>query len=163
MCVHLMVCFFFFKQKSAYELRISDWSSDVCSSDLGQPLSHVQAGAFCKFHQLRICLAEEFDREACKAVAQQEYADELAGLIARARLPEGNPKHQTKQDALQSRLIQLAGMTRHRAAAGKDDSPGHISRLAPLFAIYEIGQPPRLGPAAPAGAHNSSEEHTSEL
>src|SRR3546814_5097891 len=30
-CVFL---FFFFKQKTAYEMRISDWSSDVCSSDL---------------------------------------------------------------------------------------------------------------------------------
>src|SRR3546814_10837540 len=29
--------FFFFKQKTAYELRISDWSSDVCSSDLSPP------------------------------------------------------------------------------------------------------------------------------
>src|SRR3546814_5344690 len=29
-----MVFFFFFKQKAAYEIRISDWSSDVCSSDL---------------------------------------------------------------------------------------------------------------------------------
>src|SRR3546814_8951721 len=29
-----VVFFFFFKQKTAYELRISDWSSDVCSSDL---------------------------------------------------------------------------------------------------------------------------------
>src|SRR3546814_2950512 len=28
--------FFFFKQKTAYEMRISDWSSDVCSSDLLQ-------------------------------------------------------------------------------------------------------------------------------
>src|SRR3546814_8255511 len=28
--------FFFFKQKTAYEMRISDWSSDVCSSDLQQ-------------------------------------------------------------------------------------------------------------------------------
>src|SRR3546814_16071062 len=28
--------FFFFKQKTAYEMRISDWSSDVCSSDLAQ-------------------------------------------------------------------------------------------------------------------------------
>src|SRR3546814_7832034 len=27
-------CCFFFKQKTAYEMRISDWSSDVCSSDL---------------------------------------------------------------------------------------------------------------------------------
>src|SRR3546814_3620942 len=38
MCIielSLDVCFFFFfKQKTAYEMRISDWSSDVCSSDL---------------------------------------------------------------------------------------------------------------------------------
>src|SRR3546814_1033580 len=37
----MCVCFgwfdvFFFKQKTAYEMRISDWSSDVCSSDLSQ-------------------------------------------------------------------------------------------------------------------------------
>src|SRR3546814_7846096 len=30
----ILFCFFFFKQKTAYEMRISDWSSDVCSSDL---------------------------------------------------------------------------------------------------------------------------------
>src|SRR3546814_8943435 len=30
----LRLSFFFFKQKTAYEMRISDWSSDVCSSDL---------------------------------------------------------------------------------------------------------------------------------
>src|SRR3546814_1533442 len=29
-----MCCVFFFKQKTSYEMRISDWSSDVCSSDL---------------------------------------------------------------------------------------------------------------------------------
>src|SRR3546814_1474621 len=40
-CSCLCLCFFF-KQKTAYELRISDWSSDVCSSDL--PLSDVRAG-----------------------------------------------------------------------------------------------------------------------
>src|SRR3546814_9166243 len=32
--VTLFLFFFFFKQKTAYEMRISDWSSDVCSSDL---------------------------------------------------------------------------------------------------------------------------------
>src|SRR3546814_14800655 len=36
-----MLFFFFFKQKTAYEMRISDWSSDVCSSDLAD----VDAGA----------------------------------------------------------------------------------------------------------------------
>src|SRR3546814_2183549 len=34
MCKMYVVYFFFFKQKTAYEMRISDWSSDVCSSDL---------------------------------------------------------------------------------------------------------------------------------
>src|SRR3546814_1984284 len=42
-CYHILIIvtfrscvfvFFFFKQKTAYEMRISDWSSDVCSSDL---------------------------------------------------------------------------------------------------------------------------------
>src|SRR3546814_6459023 len=42
----LLYLFFFFKQKTAYEMRISDWSSDVCSSDLSIPVifnmeSHV--------------------------------------------------------------------------------------------------------------------------
>src|SRR3546814_2888453 len=32
----VVVVFFLFKQKTAYEMRISDWSSDVCSSDLRQ-------------------------------------------------------------------------------------------------------------------------------
>src|SRR3546814_4216746 len=35
--------FFFFKQKTAYEMRISDWSSDVCSSDLVTAIGAEQA------------------------------------------------------------------------------------------------------------------------
>src|SRR3546814_8201775 len=44
-CVLVFVCYviFFFKQKTAYEMRISDWSSDVCSSDL-QPAAHPHCG-----------------------------------------------------------------------------------------------------------------------
>src|SRR3546814_4153712 len=34
LCLFFCLFFFFFKQKTAYEMRISDWSSDVCSSDL---------------------------------------------------------------------------------------------------------------------------------
>src|SRR3546814_1162938 len=33
--------FFFFKQKTAYEMRISDWSSDVCSSDLTMNITSI--------------------------------------------------------------------------------------------------------------------------
>src|SRR3546814_5848793 len=38
---------FFFKQKTAYEMRISDWSSVVCSSDLPDPKSQANAGRDC--------------------------------------------------------------------------------------------------------------------
>src|SRR3546814_3345859 len=41
--------FFFFKQKTAYEMRISDWSSDVCSSDLMTPAQHAH-GAVDRSH-----------------------------------------------------------------------------------------------------------------
>src|SRR3546814_8752395 len=49
MCVYqlflycVFLCFFFFKQKTAYEMRISDWSSDVCSSDLTKLKERVAA------------------------------------------------------------------------------------------------------------------------
>src|SRR3546814_2151560 len=38
-----MSFFFFFKQKTAYEMRISDWSSDVCSSDLAPYVRRLRA------------------------------------------------------------------------------------------------------------------------
>src|SRR3546814_5321758 len=48
------ICVFFFKQKTAYEMRISDWSSDVCSSDLidldhAPPAQNASLTAF--YHQ----------------------------------------------------------------------------------------------------------------
>src|SRR3546814_15735385 len=87
----LMVCFsvllFFFKQKTAYEMRISDWSSDVCSSDLA--LHHVQQDA-------RIALADAaYQRQAdgCHrggGQADRDHALHRAGLRAgdRQRLLE---------------------------------------------------------------------------
>src|SRR3546814_5824506 len=47
MCVTVLsfdCIFFFFKQKTAYEMRISDWSSDVCSSDLCHGIHASAAG-----------------------------------------------------------------------------------------------------------------------
>src|SRR3546814_5510129 len=48
MCV-CRVSFFFFKQKTAYEMRISDWSSDVCSSDLRATRHQPQAVDRCGY------------------------------------------------------------------------------------------------------------------
>src|SRR3546814_4194491 len=47
----MLVIFFFFKQKTAYEMRISDWSSDVCSSDLWlDPVEKAMTQAHCTTH-----------------------------------------------------------------------------------------------------------------
>src|SRR3546814_1634985 len=48
------MCFFFFKQKTAYEMRISDWSSDVCSSDLFADLAQLGAGDLAGRHLARL-------------------------------------------------------------------------------------------------------------
>src|SRR3546814_17376975 len=45
-----VLLFFFFKQKTAYEMRISDWSSDVCSSDLIVGIEQHVADAPTKDH-----------------------------------------------------------------------------------------------------------------
>src|SRR3546814_6986508 len=48
--------FFFFKQKTAYEMRISDWSSDVCSSDLLQEATAKRNG-FKKVTEMKLEVA----------------------------------------------------------------------------------------------------------
>src|SRR3546814_949025 len=45
-----MCCFFFCKQKTAYEMRISDWSSDVCSSDLSALSNSSERAVILKNH-----------------------------------------------------------------------------------------------------------------
>src|SRR3546814_3508879 len=58
-----MFCFFF-KQKTAYEMRISDWSSDVCSSDLADRQGEHDAAygkAYCREKRLRAAV----DRGEC--------------------------------------------------------------------------------------------------
>src|SRR3546814_2736985 len=56
-CISCIDLFFFFKQKTAYELRISDWSSDVCSSDLdiaaGTGTDHQHVIIIVSHHSLR--------------------------------------------------------------------------------------------------------------
>src|SRR3546814_10215504 len=102
--VGLSLFVFFVKQKTAYEMRISDWSSDVCSSDLAedhrdaQHLPHVDRGREDGVGELRIGLAEEFDEEARAAIADEEDAGELARIVARLRPPEEEPEHRQQDE-----------------------------------------------------------------
>src|SRR3546814_5600393 len=53
---------FFFKQKTAYEMRISDWSSDVCSSDLGEGVHAGRRAVFLRFAGCNLWTGREQDR-----------------------------------------------------------------------------------------------------
>src|SRR3546814_9149302 len=68
----MCLSFFVFKQKTAYEMRISDWSSDVCSSDLDRGT-----------HRIRIFRHGQVDRVL--------HRRDLAG--ARVTLALGRPRH----------------------------------------------------------------------
>src|SRR3546814_1348690 len=61
--------FFFFKQKTAYEMRISDWSSDVCSSDLQRQAEH------------RAVVAVDPVDEGCRVAVDGEPAGHREGLL----------------------------------------------------------------------------------
>src|SRR3546814_21009292 len=82
--------FFFFKQKTAYELRISVWSSDVCSSDLALPgIERLQAEAVVELVPQLLAAAElqpageldgvEAERHAGEVVERGALADPVVG------------------------------------------------------------------------------------
>src|SRR3546814_9700134 len=58
---------FFFKQKTAYEMRISDWSSDVCSSDLS-----ASACVRAVIERAPFCQEAIDERLACKTAAASD-------------------------------------------------------------------------------------------
>src|SRR3546814_11897341 len=71
---YFFLFFFFFKQKMAYEMRISDWSSDVCSSDLFAGV--VLDDAHGNRHQLRQLEVVETDHlDRCRGACLHPRAD----------------------------------------------------------------------------------------
>src|SRR3546814_19207065 len=114
----------FFKQKTAYEMRISDWSSDVCSSDLPQPVDLAH-------HVLQA------DGPAAVVAA-------LDGDLLFARIVADQPD-------LAAAPGRVAGSYVHTATADEADV-GQIARRsrrlpAPFFHPIVL-QPPLLAPAA---------------
>src|SRR3546814_9495626 len=75
---------FFFKQKTAYDVRISDWSSDVCSSDLRAPLRHQAIAWIVHDVNIRKVLLEDphhLAQRACVTIRDVEGL--ITGLILR--------------------------------------------------------------------------------
>src|SRR3546814_18610161 len=76
------MCFFFFKQKTAYEMRISDWSSDVCSSDLAAGDQHVGAGG--DRPRRGLCIDAAIDLQIDGAPAGVDLAAQGGDLVQHA-------------------------------------------------------------------------------
>src|SRR3546814_2382836 len=130
-----MLFFFFFKQKTAYEMRISDWSSDVCSSDLlyqihdrsgnGKSLGRMDAAREAEFQKYRQQKAELKERGALLSAKLAESA----ALYRALRLPllssDAGPilRECDRRDLLGSHLL----------VVGR--SEGHTSELQSLMRI----------------------------
>src|SRR3546814_7568215 len=75
--------FFFFKQKTAYEMRISDWSSDVCSSDLEAPDVHFQRF---QLHALLVGDVLQIQRAEVRLAGHRAQAREFRDAHANAEI-----------------------------------------------------------------------------
>src|SRR3546814_17720359 len=131
--------FFFFKQKTAYEMRISDWSSDVCSSDLHNPFIIKD---YCHNGDIRSGFSS----------LTIEYSASLA-LIPRHEIPAERDRDTAvaRVEAIRGHIGLAIGDpldTREAAgrdAAGSEELPGHpggLDRPGPIVGP----SPPRKGP-----------------
>src|SRR3546814_8482967 len=126
-CVLNCLCylFFFFKQKTAYDVRISDWSSDVCSSDLdSSPISSVNAtsiGEDLRLIGLGVARKPTESRPnstTCPAIAMpspvfsaRSIRPSVPSLALLAR------RHQ--RDAVEPGVVQFAHPAHHAAGIGR--------------------------------------------
>src|SRR3546814_16377113 len=115
-----MVCLFFFKQKTAYEVRISDWSSDVCSSDLTGGSSWIESpdgdGLF-------VTGLLVLDGAEVLQVAQETDDEEIGRASCRERVCQtcrsrGSPYYSTKNN--NKRTHEYVINIRHRSNRSKN-------------------------------------------
>src|SRR6184192_2846503 len=99
-----LICFFsfFFKQKTAYEMSIGDWSSDVCSSDLAERFSTVELNTT----GYRLPGEAQFERWAEQTPPGFRFAPKLAGNRPRL-LAEFAPRVRALGDRLGPTRVQL--------------------------------------------------------
>src|SRR3546814_18623448 len=115
--------FFFFKQKTAYDMRISDWSSDVCSSDLaqiGEVAEHLD-----RRHQLdaRVIAALEAKGEHPAALAAQiAFRERVIGVVLQPGI--GHPVDLRVRAQPLGECQGVAAIGRERVVLGKRVSVG---------------------------------------
>src|SRR3546814_5305599 len=115
--------FFFFKQKTAYELRISDWSSDVCSSDLVSrrpPLLKIACG-------MGSSLSREYLTRALQAAGITALF--LKSLISWRSVPTLPPHRSALPTTSFARIIQLMLVSRTLAVRRSEENTSELQSL----------------------------------
>src|SRR3546814_6640575 len=107
--------FFFFKQKTAYEMRISDWSSDVCSSDLFS----VPA------------IAQQLDAAAAAEAPAPSSAAKPAADSDDSKIAEIVVTAQRREEKLQEVPIAVTAMDAKQIETRGIQNVGDLSALAP--------------------------------
>src|SRR3546814_5573887 len=83
-------CRFFVKQKTAYEMRISDWSSDVCSSDLGRGLLDDAARLASTFlRRKQVAVVADASAWACHGPRLKRSLDDAGFTLVLYEVPPG--------------------------------------------------------------------------
>src|SRR3546814_617253 len=162
--------YFFFKQKTAYEMRISDWSSDVCSSDLPKYLNSPDTPLFDKGRVLyNLDKASPASRQTNRIVVVEGYMDVIAlaeAGIADAVAPLGTALTEA-QLALIWRMVPVPILCFDGDAAGQKAAMRAAMRALPLlrpgFSLSFATLPAGQDPDDIVRARGRSEEHTSEL
>src|SRR3546814_20297971 len=123
----VLFCFFFFKQKTAYEMRISDWSSDVCSSDLWELAGLDRPRALRSTLTLGADSPEAMAKAALAIDAEAPIKVKLTGDLDEA-------------------ILRVAAIPAARpdAGIGVDSNPGYdrppLARLLPLLFEHRSSQ-----------------------
>src|SRR3546814_12629934 len=124
--------FFFFKQKTAYAVRISDWSSDVCSSDLQNVFAHEDAAPLLDPYQAPI-------DEAADGAAQRVAVDpEPRRQFGHGRQPRA-PAPLSGPDLVRQRPLDLPPTNLTPVAAG-----GRVDSHSPPTPFPTRNQIPHL-------------------
>src|SRR3546814_14709550 len=136
MCMLIIV--FFFKQKTAYEMRISDWSSDVCSSDLlgdaveREPLARFVALGRGGLHHLSALVAHLRCRHSSAGHCRRRRKSDFLGQEAH----HCAEKQQDRNSAVQGKSVSLRVVLGGRRIIKKTqtrptDQPSHLDARTP--------------------------------
>src|SRR3546814_1817830 len=132
-----MLCIFFFKQKTAYEMRISDWSSDVCSSDL-----FAQSGGVAVTDELSEAAALSGAPELSASATARPPASKFERRLSEASLAA------RRSGEIAARPAARATPPRPDAVLARPDWPAALA-LNAVDAPPASVAPPRAAAAAP--------------